>query len=76
LISLYYYLQILRQVYIEPTPTENGVAMIEAHPDLTKPPSLSLLAVLAFGAGAIIWLGIYPKPLIDAIEAASRAMLN
>jgi len=76
LISLYYYLQILRQVYIEPTPTENGVAMIEAHPDLTKPPSLSLLAVLALGAGAIIWLGIYPKPLIDAIEAASRALLN
>ncbi|MEC9289549.1 MAG: NADH-quinone oxidoreductase subunit N, partial [Chloroflexota bacterium] len=76
LISLYYYLQILRQVYIEPTPTENGVAMIEAHPDLTKPPSLSLLAVLACGAGAIIWLGIYPKPLIDAIEAASRALLN
>ena len=36
----------------------------------------SLLAVLAFGAGAIIWLGIYPKPLIDAIEAASRALLN
>lgn len=76
LISLYYYLQILRQVYIEPAPTENGVAMIEVHPDLTKPPSLSLLAVLASGVGAIIWLGVYPKPLIDAIEAASRALLN
>ena len=76
LISLYYYLQILRQVYIEPAPTENGVAMIEVHPDLTKPPSLSLLAVLASGVAAIIWLGVYPKPLIDAIEAASRALLN
>lgn len=76
LIGLYYYLNVLRQVYIEPAlPGDGGGDLLEEHPMLTKRPSWSLITVLASGAAAMIWLGIYPKPLIDAIEAASRALM-
>ena len=76
LISLYYYLQILRQVYIEPAPAgDGGGDLLEEHPALAKRPSLTLLTVLGSGLAGIIWLGVYPKPLIDAIEAAGRAVM-
>ena len=76
LIGLYYYLQVLRQVYIEPAPSgDGGGDFLEEHPALTRRPSLTLLTVLGSGMAAIIWLGVYPKPLIDAIEAASRAVM-
>ncbi|MDA0263998.1 MAG: NADH-quinone oxidoreductase subunit N [Chloroflexi bacterium] len=76
LISLYYYLQVLRQIYIEPAPTvEGGGSLLQEYPALTKWPSWSLLSVLGTGMAALIWLGVYPKPLIDAIEAASRAVM-
>ena len=76
LIGLYYYLQVLRQVYIEPTPPgDGGGDLLEEYPALTRRPSLTLLTVLGSGMAGIIWLGIYPKPLIDAIEAASRAIM-
>jgi len=77
LISLYYYLQVLRQIYIEPAPPgENGVAMVDEHPALTRIPSLPLLIVLGTGTAAMIWLGVYPRPLIEVIEAASRALAS
>lgn len=77
LISLYYYLQVLRQVYIEPRPIgDGGGDLLEEYPALTVRPSLTLMTVLASGMAGIIWLGIYPKPLIDAIEAASRALMS
>ena len=77
LISLYYYLQVLRQIYIEPAPPgENGVAMVDEHPALTRIPSLPLLTVLGTGTAAMIWLGVYPRPLIEVIEAASRALAS
>jgi len=76
LISLYYYLQIIRQMYIEPAPAADGGGdLLQAHPALTQRPSLTLLTVLGSGMAAIIWLGVYPKPLIDTIQAASRAIL-
>lgn len=76
LISLYYYLQIIRQMYIEPAPAaDDGGDLLQAYPALTQRPSLTLLTVLGSGMAAIIWLGVYPKPLIDTIEAASRAIL-
>lgn len=77
LISLYYYLQVLRQIYIEPAPLEeDGGAMVDAHPALTRIPSYPLLTVLGVGTAAMIWLGVYPRPLIDVIEAASRALVS
>ena len=76
LISLYYYLQVLRQVYIEPAPAgDGGGDLLEEHPALARRPSVTLLAVLGSGLAGILWLGVYPKPLIDAIEAASRAVM-
>ena len=76
LISLYYYLQVLRQVYIEPAPAgDGGGDLLEEYPALTKRPSLPMLAVLGPGLVAILWLGVYPRPLIEAIEAAGRAVM-
>ena len=75
LFSLYYYLQVIRQMYIESglEPTAE-----EASPGLTglagRPPVL-LLAVLAIGVVAMVWIGVYPAPILDPIEAASRAIL-
>jgi NADH-quinone oxidoreductase subunit N len=76
LISLYYYLQVLRQMYIEPVPAgDGGGDMLIEHPSLARRPSLPLLTVLGSGVAAILWLGVYPKPLIEVIEAASRAVM-
>ena len=76
LISLYYYLQVMRQMYIEPDPaTDGGGGLLQVHPALTRRPSLPMLAVLGSGVAAILWLGVYPQPLIDTIEAASRAVM-
>jgi NADH-quinone oxidoreductase subunit N len=75
LISLYYYLQVIRQMYIESAP--EPVAE-EASQGLTgqagRPPAL-LLAGVAIGVVAMVWIGVYPAPLLDPIEAASRAIL-
>jgi len=68
---------VLRQVYIEPTPTgDGGGDLVTEHPALTRRPSLSLITVLGTGAAAMIWLGVYPRPLIEVIEAASRALMS
>ena len=77
LVSLYYYFQVLRQVYIEATPVgESGGDFVEEYPALNKSPSLPIVVVLASGAGAMIWLGIYPRPLIEIIQAASEAVMG
>ena len=90
LISLYYYLQVIRQMYIEPAVTFSE-ELGEAVPDITDPagavssdtaqqelalsPSVLMLAVLSVGVLAVIWVGVYPAPLLDLIEAASQAIL-
>ncbi len=63
LISFYYYLVIVRWMYIE-APTD------------PKPLRLSGLtvAVLAALLVGILAIGLYPAPLVDAIEAATRAI--
>jgi formate hydrogenlyase subunit 3/multisubunit Na+/H+ antiporter MnhD subunit len=108
LVSLYYYLQVVRQMYIEPAEGElsyghgfgyehvdaehgdeehghdeeeqparrYGAALLEAYPALGRRPSLTLLVVLGAGLLAVFWIGIYPAPLIDTIDAASKAILN
>ena len=81
LISLYYYLQVIRQIYIQPAwPGEQGSP--EQPPEepvpvesLTRAPSVVLLSVLVVGLAALLWIGVYPSPLLEPIEAASRAIL-
>ena len=90
LISLYYYLQVIRQMYIEPvvtysegpgqvapdfTPPADGGSSAAAQHDLALSPSVLMLAVLYVGLLGVIWVGVYPAPLLDLIEAASQAIL-
>ena len=91
LISLYYYLQVIRQMYIESAPEAAAtddepdtapeilpdVVGLEGIPrtSLAVNPSILLLGVLAIALAAVIWIGVYPSPLLDPIEAASRAIL-
>ena len=65
LISLYYYLNVIRQMYIEPAEDTTPMRI----PGLT----LGLLAVLLVG---MVFVGVYPAPLMDAIQYASDAILS
>lgn len=65
LISLYYYLMIVRQMYVE-TPEDATPIRL---PRLT----VGLLGVLML---AIVFLGVYPAPLMDAIQHASNVILS
>ena len=65
LISLYYYLVVVRQMYIEPAADPSPIRV----PRLT----LGVLGVLLLG---MIFVGVYPAPLMGAIENASEAILS
>ena len=86
LIALYYYLQVIRQMYIEPSPVPGAAQEVtggqhghDSGPapvlDALPRPSSALLVVLGLGLVAVLWLGVYPAPLLEAIEAASQAIL-
>ncbi len=64
LISLYYYLMVIKQMYIHDAEDAAPLPV----PALTK----GVLAVLVL---AVIVIGVYPGPLVDAIDAASRSLL-
>jgi hypothetical protein len=53
-----------------------GAALLEAFPALGRRPSVTILAVMGAGLLAVFWIGIYPAPLMDTIEAASNAILS
>jgi len=63
LISLYYYLQVMRQMYIE-EPRVTGAIRV---PRVT----VGLLGVLLVG---MVLVGVYPAPVMDAIQHASEAL--
>ena len=63
LISLYYYLQVVRQLYIEPAEDAARIPV----------PRLTLGVLGALFAGMVI-LGIYPAPLMRAVQHASDAL--
>ena len=65
LISLYYYLQVVRQMYIEPAEDPTPIRI----PRLTS----GLLGALFLG---MVLLGVYPAPLMDAIQNASDVILS
>lgn len=64
LISLYYYLMVVRQLYIEPASDAAPIAS----------PRLTLGTLAALLAGMVA-LGVYPAPLMWAIQHASDALL-
>jgi len=60
-VALFYYLQIAKQMYLDPPTTTAPVAV---------PPALAL--VLVVSALAVVLLGLYPGPLVDtALRAAA-----
>ena len=65
LISLYYYLNVVRQMYIEDASDPTPILM----PKLT----VGVMGVLFL---AIIFLGVYPVPLMEAIQHASDALMS
>ena len=65
LISLYYYLNVIRQMYIESAEDMTPMRI----PRLT----LGLLGVLMVG---MVFVGVYPAPLMDAVQYASDAILS
>ncbi len=84
LISLYYYLQVIRQMYIHPAaglgPDHIGEddAAGEAaagQETLALSPSALMLGVLLVSLLGVVWVGVYPAPLVDLIDAASHAIL-
>lgn len=64
LISLYYYMMVMKQMYMVPA-------------DDNTPVSVSMFSrgVLGMLLVGVIVIGIYPGPLVSAIEAATRAIL-
>ena len=78
LISIYYYLQVIRQMYIEPPPeyAAAGVEGINSGSSQLLSPSLLMMGVLAVGLLAVVFVGVYPAPLLDLIDAASQAILT
>ena len=77
LISLYYYLQVIRQMYIRPV-EEVGQAIAggEVHvPEGTDASTSPLiLAVQAVTLMGVVWVGVYPAPFLMVIDAASHAI--
>lgn len=68
LISLYYYLQLIRQMYIEKAPEGEGASVAVATPRV-------LAGVIAAMALGVVLLGVYPDPVMAAIEEATAALL-
>ena len=64
LISLYYYLTVIRQIYIQPPGDSTPIRV----PMLTS----GTLALLLLG---IFFIGVYPAPLVDAIEGAVAVIM-
>lgn len=65
LVSLYYYLMVVRQLYIEDAEDATPI----------RAPRLTLGTLGALFAGMAL-LGVYPAPLMAAIQAASDALLG
>jgi len=78
LISLYYYLQVIRQMYIRPVEevaeaiAGGEVPVPEGTDASTSPLILTVQAVTLVG---VFWVGIYPAPFLLVIDAASHAIL-
>ena len=59
LISLYYYLNVIRQMYIEEPEDRSPLSV--------APLTTGVLALLLAG---MLFVGVYPGPLLDLVDAA------
>jgi len=69
-IGLYYYLRIMVTMFMQAEVSEAGQLPPAAAPSLSWAGEIALAALLL----AILWLGIYPGPLINLIQAAARRL--
>ncbi len=73
LFSLYYYLNVIRQMYIEPKAELSSEE--QGQDGIASPkPSLLLTGVLAVMVLGVIFVGVFPFPVVEAIEAATTAL--
>ena len=74
-ISLYYYLKMIREMYVKPTPDSVGLVMSQSEDSngISKPTKVitCLSVVLTL---SIIYLGVYPLHLLKAIQAATLSI--
>ena len=74
-ISLYYYLKMIREMYVKPTPDSVRLVMSQSGVSngISKPTKLitCLSVVLTL---SIIYLGVYPLHLLKAIQAATLSI--
>jgi NADH-quinone oxidoreductase subunit N len=68
-IGLYYYLRVVVVMYQQPQPLEER-SVIAAPLPLAAGLVLALLMLL------LVWLGVYPTPLLDVIQAALGALVS
>ena len=70
-------------MYIEPIPSSfdydistesEGVSSLSTN--LISRPSTPILIVIGITLIAVVWLGVYPAPLLEGIEVASEAILT
>ena len=77
LISLYYYLTVVRQMYIEPLPDWAQEEQDASDGKQGKAsPSILITAVLGALVLGVIVVGVYPFPLLEAVKAATGALLS
>ena len=83
LISLYYYLVVIRHMYIQaapsPSPAGDGDASPEAATAVSTVARLSptplILGVLALLVLGTFFIGVYPFPIVEALNAATASIL-
>ncbi len=91
LISLYYYLVVIRHMYIQsapdadapsqpapahdPGPGSEPIPVAGGAPDGRPSPTPLILGVLAVMVAGMIFVGIYPSPIVEALDAATAAIL-
>ena len=66
-IGLYYYLRIVVAMYLQPQPEQAAPAVLPAWP-------LAGSLVLAALTLLLVWLGVYPAPLLSVIQAAAASL--
>ncbi len=81
LISLYYYLVVIRHMYMQPAPEEARAAGgdadsgVEASAAVRLSPTPLILGVLAVLVLGTFFVGVYPFPIVEALDAATASIL-